>query len=316
MTDIKIEEKIIDKFERPLISLRISITNRCNVRCFYCHHDGIVPENYEMTSNEMQRIVKVAKTIGIEKIRLSGGEPLIRDDIVDIVDKISSVGFRDISLTTNGVLLSRYAEALYNAGLTRVNVSFDTLNPDTYKLITKRNYMELAKKGIERAVKAGLNPVKVNMVVMKGINDNEIWDMFQFCKDTGAILQLIELLKTENCQESEFFDEYHYDMGELEEELGRISNRVKTRKFMQDRKKYFVEGGEIEIVRPMDNTEFCKNCTRLRITPDGKIKPCLLRNDNLIDLIEPMRKGFSDEELKKVFLKAIENREPYFTDKC
>jgi cyclic pyranopterin phosphate synthase len=316
MTDIKIEEKVMDKFERPLISLRISITNRCNVKCFYCHHDGIVPQNYEMSSNEMQRIVKVAKEIGIEKIRLSGGEPLIRDDIIDIVTKISSVGFRDISLTTNGVLLGKYAVALYNAGLTRVNVSFDTLNPETYKLITKRNYMELAKKGIEKAVKAGLNPVKVNMVVMKGINDSEIWDMFQFCKDTCAILQLIELLKTENCQESEFFDEYHYDIRELEDELSKISNRVKTRKFMQDRKKYFVKGGEIEIVRPMDNTEFCKNCTRLRITPDGKIKPCLLRNDNLVDLIEPMRKGFSDEELKKVFLKAIENREPYFTDKC
>ncbi len=316
MTDIKIEEKVRDKFERPLISLRISITNRCNVKCFYCHHDGIVPQNYEMTSNEMQRIVKVAKEIGIEKIRLSGGEPLIRDDIVDIVTKISSVGFRDISLTTNGVLLGKYAEALYNAGLTRVNVSFDTLNPKTYKLITKRDYMELAKKGIEKAVNVGLNPVKVNMVVMKGINDNEIWDMFQFCKDKGAILQLIELLKTENCQETEFFDEYHYDMGELEEELSKMSNRVKTRKFMQDRKKYFVNGGEIEIVRPMDNTEFCKNCTRLRITPDGKIKPCLLRNDNLVDLIDPMRKGFSDEELKKVFLKAINNRAPYFTDKC
>ena len=316
MKDIKIEEKVRDKFERPLISLRISITNRCNVKCFYCHHDGIVPENYEMTSNEMQRIVKVAKEIGIEKIRLSGGEPLIREDIVDIVTKISSVGFRDISLTTNGVLLGKYAEQLYNAGLTRVNVSFDTLNPETYKRITKRDYMGLAKKGIEKAVKAGLNPVKVNMVVMKGINDDEIWDMFRFCKDTGAILQLIELLKTENCQESEFFDEYHYDMGELENELTKISNRVKTRRFMQDRKKYFVNGGETEIVRPMDNTEFCKNCTRLRITPDGKIKPCLLRNDNLVDLIEPMRSGFSDEELKKVFLKAIENREPYFTDKC
>jgi len=105
-------------------------------------------------------------------------------------------------------------------------------------------------------------------------------------------------------------------MSELEDELTKISNRVKTRRFMQDRKKYFVNGGEIEIVRPMDNTEFCKNCTRLRITPDGKIKPCLLRNDNLLDLIEPMRMGFSDEKLKKVFLKAIGNREPYFTDKC
>ena len=154
MTHIKIEEKVKDKFERPLISLRISITNRCNVKCFYCHHDGIVPENYEMTSNEMQRIVKVAKEIGIEKIRLSGGEPLIREDIVDIVTKISSVGFRDISLTTNGVLLGKYAEQLYNAGLTRVNVSFDTLNPETYKRITKRDYMGLAKKCIEKAVKA------------------------------------------------------------------------------------------------------------------------------------------------------------------
>jgi cyclic pyranopterin phosphate synthase len=267
-----------------------------------------------MTANEIERIVKVSKDIGIDKIRLSGGEPLIRDDIIEIVNKISSVGFRDISLTTNGVLLGKYAEDLYKAGLTRVNVSFDTLNPETYKYITKRDYMESAKDGIEKAVKAGLNPVKVNMVVMKGINDNEIWDMFRFCKDTGAILQLIELLKTENCQESEFFDEYHYDMGELEDELSKISDRIKTRKFMQDRKKYFVNGGEIEIVRPMDNTQFCKNCTRLRITPDGKIKPCLLRNDNLVDLIEPMRRGFSDEDLKKVFLKAIDNREPYFTD--
>jgi cyclic pyranopterin phosphate synthase len=316
MTESNIADKFTDNFKRPLISLRISITNRCNVKCFYCHHDGIVPEAYEMTSKEIERIVIVAKEIGIEKIRLSGGEPLIREDIIDIVSKISSVGFRDISLTTNGVLLEKYAEELYKAGLTRVNVSFDTLNPETYRFITKRDYMDLAKNGIQRAVKVGLNPVKVNMVVMKGINDGEIWDMFRFCRATGAVLQLIELLKMQNCQESEFFDEYHYDMGELEYELNEKSTHVKTRKFMQDRKKYFVEGGEIEIVRPMDNTEFCKNCTRLRITPDGKIKPCLLRNDNLVDLIEPMRSGFSNYELKKVFLKAIENREPYFTDLC
>ena len=316
MTESNIADKVTDNFKRPLISLRISITNRCNVKCFYCHHDGIVPEAYEMTSQEIERIVIVAKEIGIEKIRLSGGEPLIREDIIDIVSKISSVGFRDISLTTNGVLLEKYAEELYKAGLTRVNVSFDTLNPETYRFITKRDYMELAKNGIQRAVKVGLNPVKVNMVVMKGINDSEIWDMFRFCRATGAVLQLIELLKMQNCQESEFFDEYHYDMGELEYELNEKSTHVKTRKFMQDRKKYFVEGGEIEIVRPMDNTEFCKNCTRLRITPDGKIKPCLLRNDNLVDIIEPMRSGFSNDELKKVFLKAIENREPYFTDLC
>jgi len=316
MKTINIENKVTDNFKRPLISLRISITNRCNVKCFYCHHDGIVPQDYEMTPQEIERIVTVAKELGIEKIRLSGGEPLVRDDIIDMVSRIAKIGFKDISLTTNGILLERYAEKLHEVGLTRVNVSFDTLNPDTYRFITKRNYMENAKAGIQRAVESGLNPVKVNMVVMKGINDNEIWDMFKFCRETGAILQLIELLKTEADKPESFFDKYHYDMGELEDELTEMSDQVKTRKFMQDRKKYFVEGGEIEIVRPMDNTEFCKNCTRLRITPDGKIKPCLLKNDNLVDIIEPMRRGYTNEELKKVFLEAIEHRKPYFTDGC
>ncbi len=311
-----LDEKVKDNFKRPLISLRISITNRCNVNCFYCHHDGIVAQDYEMTAEEMERICKIAKSLGIEKIRLSGGEPLVRTDIIDIVSRIASLGFRDISLTTNGVLLNRYAKDLFKAGLNRVNVSFDTLNPETYKFITKRDYMELAREGIRSAVESGLNPVKVNMVVMKGINSSEIWDMFQFCRKNGVVLQLIELLKTENCEESEVLNEYHYDMEDLEEELTELSTKVKKRNFMQDRKKYFIEDGEIEVVRPMDNTEFCKNCTRLRITPEGKIKPCLLRNDNLVDLIEPMRKGYSDEELKKVFLKAINKREPFYTDSC
>jgi GTP 3',8-cyclase len=314
MIEGEFKDKIQDNFKRPLISLRISITNRCNVKCFYCHHDGMVPRAYEMTAEEMERIVRVAKELGIEKIRLSGGEPLVRNDIIEIVRRIASVGFRDISITTNGVLLGKLAEDLFKAGLNRVNVSFDTLNPETYLFITRRDYMEFARDGIKKAIDAGLNPVKVNMVVMKGINDHEIWDMFQFCKENGVVLQLIELLKTENCEESEFLNEYHYDMGELEGELAEISTKVKKRRFMQDRKKYFVDGGEIEVVRPMDNTQFCKNCTRLRITPDGKIKPCLLRNDNLVDVVEPMHNGYSDKELKKVFLEAINNREPFYTD--
>lgn len=303
-----------DKYERPVFSLRISITNRCNVRCFYCHHDGIIPQSYEMTADEIYRVAKIAADIGVGKIRLSGGEPLIRDDIVEIVSKISSIGFKDIALTTNGTLLGKYAYELKQAGLNRVNVSFDTLNPETYRFITRRDYIEKAKEGIIKASEAGLYPVKVNMVVMKGINHHEIWDMFQFCKENNAILQLIELLKTETCPDNDFFDEYHYEMDELEKELNEISDNVKTRQFMQDRKKYFLEGGEIEIVKPMDNTEFCKNCTRLRITPDGKIKPCLLRNDNLVDLIEPIRLGYSDEELKKIFLDAIADREPFYKE--
>jgi cyclic pyranopterin phosphate synthase len=307
---------VSDKFERPIISLRISITNRCNVRCFYCHHDGIIPESYEMTPDEIYRVAKVAASIGVQKIRLSGGEPLIRDDIIEIVEKISSIGFKDIALTTNGTLLGKYAEQLKAAGLNRANVSFDTLNPETYRFITKRDYIKSAKEGIMKAAEVGLYPVKVNMVVMKGINHYEIWDMFQFCKENDAILQLIELLKTDNCPDNGFYDEYHFNMDVVEEELAKIADNIKTRHFMQDRKKYFVEGGEIEVVKPMDNTQFCKNCTRIRITPEGKIKPCLLRNDNLVDLLKPMRLGQSDDELKKLFLKAIADREPFFTGGC
>ncbi|WP_460008680.1 GTP 3',8-cyclase MoaA [Methanobacterium movens] len=301
-----------DSFQRPIISLRISITSRCNVKCLYCHHDGMMPQDNEMTAHEIFKIAQVARDIGIKKIRLSGGEPLIRKDIVEIVEKISTLEFKDVSITTNGTLMERYAQKLVDAGLKRVNVSLDTLNPDTYQFITSRNYLDSAKRGIKAAAQAGLDPVKVNMVVMKDINHQEIWDMFQFCKKNGAVLQLIELLKTESCPDTEFIDKYHFEMNQLENELTNRADKVKTRAFMQDRKKYFVDDGEIEIVKPMDNTEFCKNCTRLRITPDGKIKPCLLRNDNLVDIIGAIRSGKSREELKRIFIDAIENREPFY----
>lgn len=269
-----------------------------------------------MTPDEIQRVANIAADVGVQKIRLSGGEPLIRDDIIEIVEKIAAIGFKDIALTTNGTLLGKYAEQLKAAGLNRVNISFDTLNPETYRFITKRDYIKNAKEGIKKAAEVGLYPVKVNMVVMKGINQHEIWDMFKFCKENNAILQLIELLKTDNCPDNGFYDRYHFSMDEVEDELVKIADDVKTRPFMQDRKKYFVEGGEIEVVKPMDNTQFCKNCTRIRITPEGKIKPCLLRNDNLVDLLEPMHQGYSDDELKELFLKAIENREPFFKNGC
>ncbi len=301
-----------DSFNRPIISLRISITSRCNVKCLYCHHDGVLPQESEMTADEIFKIVQIAKNLGIGKIRLSGGEPLIRSDIVDIIEKISSLNFKDLSITTNGTLMEHYAQDLVNAGLKRVNISLDTLNPETYRYITNRDFLESAKRGIKAASKAGLDPVKVNMVVMKDINHDEIWDMFQFCKDNGAVLQLIELLKTESCPDADFIDEYHYKMDSLEEELAYMADEVKIRAFMQDRKKYFVDDGEIEIVKPMDNTEFCKNCTRLRITPDGKIKPCLLRNDNLVDIIGAVREGRDDKELERIFIHAIENRKPYY----
>lgn len=300
-----------DKYNRPILSFRMSITNRCNLNCLYCHHDGMLPSKDEMTPLEIEKITKIAKDLGVRRVRLSGGEPLIRKDIVDIVDKISQIGFKDISITTNGTYLSKYSADLKNAGLDRVNVSLDTLNKDRYRFLTKKDYLDTVKDGILNAVEVGLNPVKINMVMMKGINEDEVWDMFRFSHDNGLILQLIELMESESCEDNIFSQDYHLNISPIEEEIKKIADDVTVRKDMQNRRKYYIGKGEIEIVKPLDNTNFCSNCTRLRLTPRGQIKPCLLRNDNLIDIIGPLRNGASDEELKTIFLDGISKREPY-----
>lgn len=306
-----LEEFVKDKYERPIISLRITLTNRCNVNCLYCHHDGMVTSKDEMTAEEIYEICKIAKSLGVRKIRLSGGEPLIRKDIVDVVERIASLDFQDIAMTSNGILLGKYAEDLKNAGLDRVNVSLDTLDRDTYKFITKKDYLESAKEGILKAVEVGLYPVKINMVIMKDINQDEIRDMFKFCKENNIVLQLIELIESENCEDDKFSAEYHYKLDMIEERLADIADDIHERKFMQGRKKYYIDGGEIEVVKPVDNANFCAHCSRLRITPDGKIKPCLLRNDNLVELVSHIRNGESEERLKEIFIHGINKREPF-----
>ena len=302
-----------DKFQRPIISLRITLTNRCNVNCVYCHHDGMISSKLEMTSDEVYKICEIAKMLGVEKIRLSGGEPLLKKDIIETIEKISTLGFKDISMTTNGILLKKYARDLKKAGLNRVNVSLDTLNRETYEFITKKDYLNEAHEGILKAVEVGFNPVKINMVIMKDINQNEIREMFKFCRDNNIVLQIIELIESENCDDDKFSLDYHYKLESIEKELADIADDVRERKFMQGRKKYYIKGGEIEVVKPVDNSSFCANCTRLRLTPDGKIKPCLLRNDNLVDIITHIRNGASDEELKEIFIAAINNRQPFNT---
>ena len=302
-----LEDFTLDKYERPIVSLRITLTNRCNVNCLYCHHDGMVKSRDEMTADELYTICKIAKKLGVK----TGGEPLLKKDIVEIVEKIASLDFKDISMTTNGILLEKYAQDLKDAGLDRVNVSLDTLDRKTFEFITKKDYLEDAKRGIIKAVEVGLYPVKINMVIMKDINQNEIDDMFEFCKEHDIVLQLIELIESENCDDDKFSADYHYKLDDIESELADIADEVHERKFMQGRKKYYIDGGEIEVVKPVDNASFCAKCSRLRITPDGKIKPCLLRNDNLVELISHVRNGESEEKLEEIFINGINNREPF-----
>ncbi len=300
-----------DAYGRPVKSVRISVTQRCNLHCFYCHREGEDYEsNREMTPEEIETITRVISSFGVRRVKITGGEPLLRGDILEIIEGINRVpGISEISMTTNGVLLNELAEPLREAGLARVNVSLDTLNPKTYEMITGVNYLERVLSGIRKAVEVGLYPVKVNMVLLRGLNDGEIWDMAKFAGENGLILQLIEF---ESAVENELYKRFHVDLTGIEGELERRAEKVIVRE-MHHRRKYFLpDGVEVEVVRPMHNTEFCKYCTRIRITSDGRFKPCLFRSDNLVDFLGPMRRGASTDELANLFLEAVRRRKPYF----
>ncbi|MEO2116840.1 MAG: GTP 3',8-cyclase MoaA [Methanocaldococcus sp.] len=293
-----------DRFGREIRSLRISITNKCNLQCFYCHREGHDSNNNRyMTAEEIGIIAKTSTKFGVKKIKISGGEPLLRKDICEIIENIRDEKIKDISLTTNGILLENLAETLKDIGLNRVNVSLDTLNPELYKKITKFGDVNKVINGIKKAIDVGLTPLKVNFLAMS-INIKDLPNIMEFCKDVGAILQIIEFIPLKDN-----LKKYYYDISLIENEVKEKADKVITRKFMQNRKKYIVDGLEIEFVRPMDNSEFCMHCTRLRLTYDGYLKPCLLRDDNLVDVLTPLRKG---ENLEPYFIECINRREPYF----
>ncbi len=305
-----------DRFGRPVKSIRISVTERCNLNCFYCHREGEWHKHRsEMTPEEIEKILRIARELDIRKVKFTGGEPLFREDIVEIVQRSAPLMDKDVSLTTNGTLLSKYAYDLKEVGLDRVNVSLDTLNPEKYAKITRKNMLNDVIDGIYAAVNAGLNPVKLNMVLLKGINEDEIEDMIRFSADTGTILQIIELEAPIEKEQTEFFKKYHVNPKFLEEHLEKIAVQVKYNELHRRKRFLFnFEGkkAEVEIVRPMHNSEFCMYCTRIRLTSDGKLKPCLLRDDNLVDILTPLRDGASDKELKDLFIEAIMRREPYW----
>nr|MDO8078022.1 GTP 3',8-cyclase MoaA [Candidatus Freyarchaeota archaeon] len=304
---------VCDRFGRPIRDIRVSLTHRCNLRCIYCHGEGECNPGGELEASEIERIVAVVAGEGVRRVKLTGGEPLLRRDVFEVVERLSSVpGIEEVSMTTNATLLADRASELREVGLRRVNVSLDSLVPERYRMITGFDRLDSVLRGIDEAVGAGLNPVKVNMVLLRGVNEDEVWDLVQFSRERGAILQVIELV---DFGDKAFFQRFHADVGPLESELLRRAERVATRS-MHKRKKYFLPGGgEVEVVRPVHNSDFCSNCTRIRLTSDGKLKPCLMRNDNLVDVATPLRKGADSKALRKLFLRAVELREPYYRAK-
>jgi len=287
-----------DSYNRPVSNIRISLTPRCNLNCIYCHREGEDNPKNELSKEEIAEILRVAATFGIRSVKFTGGEPLLRKDIIDIVRSVPPT--MESSLTTNGIFLAKYAHDLKAAGMKRVNVSIDSINRETYKKITGSDLLDDVLEGMQAALDAGLTPIKINMVVLEGINDHEIDDFLGYIRgNRNLVLQLIELMDFNAC-------EHHSKLDGLEDSLATRSRQIITRR-MHHRKKYCLDGAEVEVVRPRHNSEFCAFCNRLRVTSDGKLKPCLLRTDNHVDI-----RGKRGAELEELFRKAVSLREPFY----
>jgi len=304
-----------DGYGRPVKSLRLSVTQRCCLACDYCHREGQLQSSEEMSPAEIERLVRIATTLGVRKVKITGGEPLMREDISDIIARISPL-VSEVSLTTNGYRLADIAFGLKAAGLRRVNVSLHTLERDVYERICGVDALASVVRGIEKATEAGLRPVKINMVVLRGFNEAEIPRMIDFSASTGTILQLIEYEASREGSEMDEFQERYYSLRQVEEDLEKRADKV-THNELHRRRQYVVatrEGkAQVELVRPMHNTEFCGNCTRIRLSSDGRIKPCLLDRDGEIDVLSELRKGASDSDLRGLFLKVVAVRRPYWS---
>ena len=298
---------LFDSFQRQINYLRISVTDRCNLRCVYCSVGSVphLPRNEILSYEEIQRVVHAAVSIGISKVRLTGGEPLLRPDLTELVRMLSQIeGIDDISLTSNGTLLSKYAVELKEAGLKRVNVSLDTLERDKFKRITGVDKLEEVLSGIEAAREAGLCPVKINTVVLRGINDDEVIDLARMSISQGWHVRFIEFmsfgmpkaeaLETVSAHE---IQERIQSLGKLEPYTGKTGNGPA--------KYYRLPGarGTIGFITPVTE-HFCHSCNRLRLTSDGQLRPCLLDDDE-VNLKEPLRNGASVDELKQLIQRAV-----------
>lgn len=244
-------------------SLRLSVTSKCNLACGYCHKEGHTAED-EMSLEEIRRIVDHYAASGISRVKLTGGEPMLREDILDIIQTIKSVvGITEVSMVTNGYLLEERAAKLKAAGLDRVNIGCDSLHE------TVKN-AAATTKGILAARKVGLTPIRLNMVVLKGINDHEISSMIAFARQQGCMLKLIELINVNE----EYYRKHFFSLEPLENMLARKAAAILARD-QHNTKQYHVDGAVVEVVRPF-SPGFCENCTKVRVTADGKRKPCLM----------------------------------------
>ena len=300
---------LVDSFGRVHTDLRISITDRCNLRCVYCMpEEGVlwVPRAQILTYEEIERVAIVAHDLGVDSVRLTGGEPLVRASVTTLVARLGRIGFSDLSMTTNGTGLARLAPALVEAGLRRVNISCDSLKPERFAAIRRRGVLANVLEAMDAAEGAGLTPVKVNVVVMAGVNDDEVVDFAAFARATGRVVRFIEFMPLDA---AEAWQRSQVVPGE--EILARINEVWALEPASErsldaapaDRFRFVDGGGEIGVITSVTQA-FCGTCNRLRITADGAIRNCLFANEEhrVRDLL---RSGATDEDLALLFREAV-----------
>jgi cyclic pyranopterin phosphate synthase len=310
---------LADEFGRELRGVRVSLTDRCNFDCVYCHNEGLgdtrgpmEATDDEMTTDEVVRVLEVAADLGVEAVKFTGGEPMLREDLPEILSRTPDA--MEMSMTTNGTFLPGRAADLRAAGLERVNVSQDALEPEAFAEITKSGAYDKVMEGVEAALDAGLAPVKLNMVVFEHTKDYVEGMVEHVADNEGLRLQLIEYMP-----ELTGRPEWNIDIQRVHDWLAEQADHVEHRE-MHDRTRYWVgvdddvegtpdddQGGMVEIVDPVENPTFCANCERVRVTHEGYLKGCLNRNDDLRSMGEMTR-----EEIRETFVETVENRVPYY----
>ncbi|MEF2837592.1 MAG: GTP 3',8-cyclase MoaA [Oscillospiraceae bacterium] len=299
---------MIDKLGRDITYLRISLTDKCNLRCRYCMpEEGVCKRSHHemMNEDEVVTAVEVAASLGIHKIRLTGGEPLVKRNIVSICRRVAAVeGIREVCLTTNGILLPELAKPLREAGVNRVNLSLDTLDPQKYAYITRIGKLEQFRTGLEAALEAGFDKVKINAVLIGGFNDDEIESLANLTMDYPVDMRFIELMPIQD--HDEFGESAYVPYSRV---LEKLPEAVPVAKDGGVAKLYRLPGakGNIGLISPI-SAHFCSECNRLRLTADAKLKPCLHSGD------EYSIKGLNREEMKAVFEQAIWNKPAWHGD--
>ncbi|MCL6430836.1 MAG: GTP 3',8-cyclase MoaA [Anaerolineae bacterium] len=298
-----------DAFNRPIEYLRISVTDRCNLRCIYCMPEEGVPqlEHEQILSyEEIARLARVIVGLGLSKLRITGGEPLVRKGLERLIELLAAIpGVEDLSMTTNGILLAGMADRLAGAGLRRVNISLDSLRPDRFQAMTRRGRLEDVLEGIAAAERAGLRPVKINVVVIRGLNDDETLDFAARTVSPGWNVRFIEVmpLAPDPRWASDGYVPSEEIRQRIEAHFGRL--RAVDGQGAGPARYYQIDGasGTIGFISPISE-HFCFRCNRLRLTADGQLLPCLMSEQG-VDVRSALRSGASDEALRALVVQAI-----------